>query len=660
MNDPEFKLARWNHQLSPDLLTRRCEMESGMQFLLMKSCMVFRSIQKNLRPLSIFVLAMLMWQGLSEVATAIDVEEVRWGFNGKVAPNRFNVLSVLISNQTPQTFSGDLTLYKRLGGGGYIDAKITESVTISSFSNKWVQFYPYVNGGWGGAISNETWQLVYGRGSSFDLPQPRAAKFQRIILDDPSGVASRTGILKSMPDSLFPSFVSATDALQVVGMDREPRSWIPTQKEAFLDWVHLGGTVLLFRGPTGKHPEFAAPLSALNSPLDELRVGTGRVLKMPMERNKFLETDARRVFAGLPRNILSQGEKAEDVIDTIDAAPQQDQQNYNYSEGTDPFPSSSFLSQLKEMTKPDHNWLLLHFMFWVYIAMVFPGCYLLGKRWSDFRVVYAALLGTVVLFSVLFSIVGQRGYGESTAVHSVAIARGLPGGGLDVSQWSNVFVTSGADYLLKHEGFGTLYSTTSDTEQVNGIINSGIDGGFMVDIPPFSNREFALRMKLPTGSPKITIDKVDISEGRLKELLLSIDGIQPTETQSMNLLFRGRFFSLFWQNDKLKLASDTGDIRSMLRVDSMQGWANTNNYGYPYNKPSPKPEERFSLMLTPLLGRSFNVTRNSDVDQIRLPDDIARIFIYSKMPSGFNVQNNRLGAQNGQILYCLDVPLPEQ
>lgn len=660
MNDPEFKLARWNHQPSPELLTRRCEMESGMKFLLMKSCSVFPSIQKNLRPLSIFVLAMLMWQGLSEVATAIDVEEVRWGFNGKVAPNRFNVLSVLISNQTPQTFSGDLTLYKRLGGGGYIDAKITESVTISSFSNKWVQFYPYVNAGWGGSISNETWQLVYGRNSSFDLPQPRAAKYQRIILDDPSGVASRTGILKSMPDSLFPSFVSATDALQVVGMDREPRSWIPTQKEAFLDWVHLGGTVLLFVGPTGKHPEFAAPLSALNSPLDELRVGTGRVLKMPMERNKFLEADARRVFAGLPRNILSQGEKAEDVIDTIDAAPQQDQQNYNYSEGTDPFPSSSFLSQLKEMTKPDHNWLLLHFMFWVYIAMVFPGCYLLGKRWSDFRVVYAALLGTVVLFSVLFSIVGQRGYGESTAVHSVAIARGLPGGGLDVSQWSNVFVTSGADYLLKHEGFGTLYSTTSDTEQVNGIINSGIDGGFMVDIPPFSNREFALRMKLPTGSPKVTIDKVDISEGRLKELLLSIDGIQPTETQSMNLFFRGRFFSLFWQNDKLKLASDTGDIRSMLRVESMQGWANNNSYAYQYNKPGPKPEERFSLMLTPLLGRSFNVTRNSDVDQIRLPDDIARVFIYSRMPPGFNVQNDRLGAQNGQTLYCLDVPLPEQ
>ena len=61
------------------------------------------------------------------------------------------------------------------------------------------------------------------------------------------------------------------------------------------------------------------------------------------------------------------------------------------------------------MTKPEHNWLLLHFMFWVYIALVFPGCYLLGKRWSDFRVVYAGLLSTVALFSLLFSYVGQRG-----------------------------------------------------------------------------------------------------------------------------------------------------------------------------------------------------------------------------------------------------------
>ena len=637
MNDPELE-----SRMEPVSHGRRC----------------FLGIQSLIQSLSFFALTLLLFQGMAAVANAIEVEEVRWGFNGKVAPNRFNVLSVLISNASPQTYSGDITLYKRLGGGGYVDAKVTESVTISSFSNKWVQFYPYVNGGWGGSVSNETWQLVYGR-SSFDLPQPRPAKYQRIILDDSSAMAGRAGILKSMPDSLFPSFVSATDALQVVGMDREPRSWIPTQKEAFLDWVHLGGTVLLFLGPTGKHPEFAAPLSALNSPLDELRVGSGRVLKVPMERNKFREEDARRFFTGLPRNVLTQGEKPEDVIDTIDGQPQQEQQNYNYSEGTDPFPSSSFLTQLKEMTKPDHNWLLLHFMFWVYIAMIFPGCYLLGKRWSDFRVVYAALLGTVVLFSVLFSIVGQRGYGESTAVHSVAIARGLPGGGLDVSQWSNVFVTSGADYLLKHNGFGTLYSTTSDTEQVNGVINSGIDGGFMVDIPPFSNREFALRMKLPTGSPKITVDKSVVSNG-IKELSLSVDGITPSTTQAQYLMYRNRFYLLNWKDGKLELGPDSGDVRSMLRVDSMQGWANIQNYNYGYTKQETKPADRFILMLTPLYSRSLNVTRSSDVDQIRLPDDVGRVFIYSPIPPELNVQNKRLGTQNGQILYCLDIPLPEQ
>lgn len=609
-----------------------------------------------------FALTVLLWHEHAGVASAIDIEDVHWGFNGKVAPNRFNLLSVQVSNPSPQEFNGEITLYKRLGGGGYVDARIVESVSISPFSRKWVQFYPYINGSWGGTLSNETWQLGYAR-ESFDLPQPRAAKYQRVVLDPPSGLAGRSGILKAMPESLFPSFVSATDALQVIGLDREPRTWIPTQKDAFLDWVHLGGTLLLFHGPSGKFPEFNAPLSALNSPLDEFRFGTGRVIKLPMDRSKFLEEDARRVFAHLPKNYLNAGEKAEDPIDTFDPAPPQDDQNQNYADGTDPFVSSAFLGQLKEMTKPDHNWVLLHFMFWIYIAMVFPGCYLLGKRWADFRVVYASLLGTVILFSLLFSIVGQRGYGESTAVHSVAIARGLPGGALDVSQWSNVFVTSGADYVLKHDGIGTLYSTTSDTEQVNGRINSGMDGGFVVDIPPFSNREFALRMKVPTGCPKFTVEKVAIENGTLTDLLLNVDGVDSDSTQSLNVLFRDRFFSLHWQNGKLKLSADMGDVSAMLRVESMQGWANqTYGYGYRYgnNPDGPSVQERFSTMFTPLLSRSLNVTRKSDTQQVRLPDDVARVYLYTKMPAEFGVQNDRLGAQTGQILYCVDVSLPEE
>ena len=168
------------------------------------------------------------------------------------------------------------------------------------------------------------------------------------------------------------------------------------------------------------------------------------------------------------------------------------------------------------MTKPNHNWVLLHLMFWAYIVLIFPGCYLLGKKWSDFRVVYAGLLGTVGLFSLMFSYVGQRGYGEATTVHTVAFASPLPDGQMDVSSWSNIFVTGGADYELRHQGFGSLYSTCNETEQVKGLINNGAEALFKVDIPPFSNRELAARTKIPVAGPQLKISRGSTQQTRIE------------------------------------------------------------------------------------------------------------------------------------------------
>lgn len=603
----------------------------------------------------LLLLVLAAGQMLSGLAGAIDIDEVRWGFNGKVATNRFNVLSVLVRNSTPQPFEGDVSLRKTLGGAGFVDARIVEPVSLAGNSSKWVQFYPYINGGWG----NESWKLTFGRGETYDLPAPRIAKYQRVILDDMSGMGGRGGVLKSMPESLFPAFVSATDALQVVGLDREPRTWIPAQKEAFLDWIQLGGTVVLLQGSNGKIPEFSGPLAVLNSPVDDRRLGTGRIIKVGLQRGQFNADEARQLFAGLPKNILGPSEKPEDPIDYVDPSMQnQIGQTNAYGEGADPFSSTSFLGQLKEMTKPEHNWLLLHFMFWVYIAMVFPGCYILGKRWSDFRVVYAGLLGTVTLFSFLFSIVGQRGYGEATAVHTVAIARSLPDGGLDVAAWSNVFVTAGADYLIKHNGRGAMYSTCNDSEQVNGVINNGTDGAFVVDIPPFSNREFAMRVRLPAGCPRITIDEVKRDGGKLSELVMSIDGITQSDTNFMNVLYGDRFYGLNWVDGKLKMVSDTGDAASMLRLQQMQNWGN-NRFNYGYEKTT-TPLERYNEMYTPLLSRTLNVSRESEARQVNLPPDTIRVFLYGKITPEFAVQNGKLPAQSGHVLYCLDVPLTEK
>ncbi len=69
---------------------------------------------------------------------------------------------------------------------------------------------------------------------------------------------------------------------------------------------------------------------------------------------------------------------------------------------------------------------------------------------------YGALIGLIVLFSLGFAYFGRRGHDEANSVNSVAVARQLPGGALDVTSWSNVFVINGADYAIVHGGTGRL------------------------------------------------------------------------------------------------------------------------------------------------------------------------------------------------------------
>ncbi len=595
-------------------------------------------------------------------AVGIDIAEYKWGFNGKVAPHRFNVLSVLVNNLSPQQFTGEIKLRKSLGGAGTVDATIVETVTLSPNSAKWVQFYPYITSDVGyNAEANEDWHLSY-KGGAYDLKAPRIAKYQRVILDDPNAVSAKGGAIKfHLPDNLFPPFVTATDALQLVILDHVPR-WEESRRQSFLDWLYLGGTVVILQDSSGKFPDFSGPLAVLKTPLDDQQFGSGKVLQIPLNRAQFGEEQLLQICAGLPKNYLpANSNQTDDILDRVDESLQnQTGQNFNYNEGNDPFRSNSFLSQLKEMTKPDHNWVLLHFMFWVYIALVFPGCYLLGKKWSDFRVVYAGLLGTVSLFSLLFSYVGQRGYGEATAVHTVAIAKPTSDGQMDVTSWSNIFVTNGADYEIRHNAIGSLYSTCNDHEQVKGIINNGNEAVFNVDIPPFSTRELASRTKIAFAGPTLTVESLKSADGRLQELQIDVKGLKPADVEKQYALIGTTFYMLNWRDGKLVLASEVGNVVGMLRVQEKH-----NQYGYGYGRygygyeNKQKPAERYLQMFDLLLSRGLSVSREKDAEQLRLPQNMLRVFLYAKLPGEFAVQNNLLTNQEGRVLYCITLPASE-
>ena len=594
----------------------------------------------------------------ASTARAIDVSDPKWGFNGKVAPHRFNVLSVLVNNPTPQQFTGEIILRKSLGGAGYVDATIAETISLGPNSSKWIQFYPYISSdnSYNGVL-NESWQLSY-KGGDFPLPTPRIAKYQRVILDDPNSVIARGGGMKfHLPDNLFPPFSTATDALQVVVLDHVPR-WEEARRQAFLDWLYMGGTVVLLHDVRGSFPEFTGPMSVLQSPLDDQFYGSGKVIKIPRNRTQFSEEDLRQICANLPKNIQpSNAEKSDDIVDREDESEQARQiQNYGYSDSSDPFKSAVFLAQLKQMTKPEHNWILLHAMFWAYIALVFPGCYLLGKRWSDFRVVYAGLLGTVTIFSLLFSYVGRRGYGEASAIHTVAIAKPLSNGQMDVSTWSNIFVTNGADYDIRHNATGALYSTCNEHEQVKGIINNGAEAVFKVDIPPFSNREMAARFKIPFAGPQLTVEKLVGVDGRLSELEITISGLNENDVEKQYALIDNEFYQLKWHEGKLTLANEIGTVEGVLRVQEKRN----HNYGYGYSYNGYNQEKttpgRYLDMFDLLLSRCENISRERDAEKFRLPPNLIRIFLYTKLPVEMTVQNNLLGNQEGRTLYCITLP----
>lgn len=620
------------------------------------------------RPRLVWLLCVMSaWICQVTSAAAVDIADHKWGFNGKVAPHRFNVLSVLVNNPTPQPFTGDLVLTKSMGPGT-VDAPLVENVTLSPHASKWIQFYPYIvsENSYAGAL-NETWHISYA-GGGMDLSVPRLAKYQRIILDDPNAVTARGGAVKfHLPDNLFPPFVTATDALQLVVLDHVPR-WEESRRQAFLDWLYLGGTVVILHDASGKFPEFKDALTLLKSPLDEQPHGSGRIVRLPMNRSQFTDDEYRQVCAGIPKNYYNpqNAEKTDDIIDRIDESQAVNTaQNYNqYGDGSDPFKAGSFLSQLKQMTKPEHNWLLLHFMFWVYIALIFPGCYLLGRKWSDFRIVYAGLLGTVMLFSIAFSYVGARGYGESTAVHTVAIAKPLPDGQLDVASWSNIFVTNGADYFVRHNAWGALYSTCNEVEKVNGRINNGAEAVFAVDIPPYSNREVATRAKIPFAGPKLTVESAKLQDNRLSAVELDIEGLKQEDCLKAQALVGNSFYLLNWRDGKLVLANEIGSVVGTLRVQEQH---NRYGYGYGYrygydDGSQTTQTERYTQMFDLLLSRGLNVSREKDAEMLFLPKNTMRVFLYANLPGEFGIQekNGRLRNQSGRVLYCITVPLPTE
>ena len=154
---------------------------------------------------------------LSSVATAVDIDEELWGFDGRILSSEFNLLSVRVSNPTDTPFDGVLRLARRDRTSQTVGAVMVERVYVSPFSTRWVQFYPYVSD------ALETYSLTASGKVPVTVQAPRKGKQMPVLLVAADSVSSTGGDVRRFSEENFPPTVTATKSLHSLFMSHVPR-----------------------------------------------------------------------------------------------------------------------------------------------------------------------------------------------------------------------------------------------------------------------------------------------------------------------------------------------------------------------------------------------------------------------------------------------------
>ncbi len=549
---------------------------------------------------------------------AVEVEEVIWGFDGQVVPYRFNTLSILVSNPTPDPVDVTLRLTRSTAGADRVGANIDEPVFLSPFASRWVQFYPYMASRW------DIWTVSWGRAPSqrHELPEPRLGGLARVTLTESDRMRTSVTSLKSLPEQLFPPLVAATENLEAVFLDHAPR-WQEARRQAMLDWLYRGGQLFLLRGEDGEFPQFTGQLAVLNAPLDTQPIGAGRVTRVDRPGDE-IDSDFVNQLLGEPNDKVNSSEDWE--------------------------VATNFFGLLRSMTSPHHAWFAIHAMSIIYLALVFPGWYLLSRARIDYRTTILAFLGVALLFTIAFHVVGRRGYGETTSVNSIALARPVGDGAYDVLQWSNVFVTDGDAYLLKHQGNGHLFSTCQIAEKVNAVIDNGLDGSMIVDIPLFSSRAYLHRSKVQAQPIEFEVEEFE-ADARLDKLVLVAKQPLPQLFGTARVLYRNTLYRMSQDTGKLWLLGPEQPLASVAALTELPTYWNYN---------SERPRAQYHQMHGPLMARAVGADLGANVGSFQLPADRVCVFLVTPMTEPFMIHHDKLGKQGGQVVYAIDVLKPDR
>ena len=566
-------------------------------------------------------------------AGTLEVVDHFWGFDGRVVPGRINLLSLEIANRSAKPFECVLSLHRTDVVGRRLGAPLIAACFLSPGASRWVQFFPYVR------EDEDTWTIEWAGGpkGGCRLRTPAFGPPARVILRDPRDPLATRARVRVLSDRLFPPTVAATDGLDSLLIDYVP-GWEPARRRALLDWLRRGGELHILHDRSGRYPVFPGELAVLNSPLDRTRVGAGLVVRHPLGRFEVSNEVLAEKGYGLPK--LQESQQA--IIQNVEA---------------------TLFDRLSEMTRPDHNWLVIYLVSLSYIILIVPVNFVFGLQRRDYRFTLLFFLVAVAGSACLVIFFGRRGRGEAAAVNSIACARQLDADHYDVTQWISAFVVRGAAYDVTHDAPHNLYATCQQEEAVLGVIRNGKGGLFRVDMPLYSDRAFLHRGKLEGHHIKLRVVRWRGGEV-LEELVLAPEPGFPADVGEMWALHRTQCYRLVLDGSRIRADTRTG--RSTSRFFSESAFSAC---AHPYDRRRWLDEPRegspgypFFRLVRPLIARAIGGTGYFRYYLTRpvFARDRVQLFIFTRSPESFHTKGTPFGKTTGYALYHVDLFKPER
>lgn len=473
-------------------------------------------------PLGLFALWAMLFsvsahgQQQPKIVDVNNSSRVIWGFNGRVVPNAFNPVSILVDNPTPQPFNGTVRLEK-VSGLQQSDFVEVQELYLAPATQRWLQFTVYFE-------DDSSFRLSWEDGNKNN---PYALKGDEVIYQEHSydqrlNFTHNAGVylfqegnllthnvnFPRYPANMFPTSIAATEHLKLVVMDHVAQFNSPGRIQTFLDWLHGGGVVYICQSNDGVWPKFEGELNILNGVLPEYSVGAGRVYHVPMSLKDAVQKSKRE-------NALWGSYAGQHKINSTESSSYKVSKNDSYDQ--------TWLRNLHTVIAPEHDWAIFSLIAVVYILVIGPGFYLVARKKMDYKIGYVLLVGLIVITTYIFKEVGARGYGESTTAVVVGHATALSNDRFNLTQYVDLFTTDSGQYTIQYPAADVTYTSVVPEYGRNGLTFQSSEKPLRLDMPLYSHRPFMVNARVKGPSLDFKIENIEWNNRDVKRAKFTLN-----------------------------------------------------------------------------------------------------------------------------------------